>query len=86
MLTWGLIKISLDLQWVISLLRQGPELRKARGVLHHGMNQTAILSYRDIQSEEVKRHLLRLLKSPENFSESGKKYELHSSCFVFSRA
>ena len=35
------------------------------------------MSYRNIQSEEVKRHLLHLLENPEGFTKSGKKWVIY---------
>ena len=80
---WDAHEFSLNLHWVITLLGLGVELRKTRGTFHRSMNQTAILSYRDIQSEEVKRHLLRLLENPKDFSKSGRECANHSYYLIY---
>ena len=72
-----------DFEWVLGALPYGRLWRHTRGAFHRGMSASAIYPYRHIQHEEVKRHLLRLLENPEDFTESGRKYVRCPTCSHF---
>ena len=67
--------VRLDFEWVMPMMRYNTSWRKSRGAFHRALgSQSSVEPYYEVQQEEIKRHLIRLLENPEDFSNLGRKY------------
>lgn len=62
---WGL---------TLTFLPYGPRFKLHRSVLQTGFTKTAITNYRPIQEDEARQAVARILKSPENYDYSLRRF------------
>ncbi|KAI0642498.1 CyP450 monooxygenase [Trametes meyenii] len=55
--------------WVLTMLHYGPWWRRHRRAFHQFFNAAAVAQYEPLQRKQIKRFLLRLLSTPQDFSE-----------------
>jgi cytochrome P450 len=53
--------------WAFTLMRYGPMWRRSRKMFHQYFHAGAIVKYQPLQTQEVRRMLLRLIETPEEF-------------------
>ena len=66
-----------NFEWLITTIGYDLHWRKVRGAFHRCLSAPAILPYRQVQKDEVKRYLLQLLEDRTgSFAELGRKLVL----------
>ncbi|KAI0676617.1 CyP450 monooxygenase [Trametes maxima] len=54
--------------WVLTMLHYGPWWRRHRRAFHQFFNAAAVAQYEPLQRKQIKRFLLRLLSTPQDFT------------------